>query len=253
MSSNTWTPAALRSELHRWSGRLWRLVEAQHRVSTLKLVETLDEQAVLEDILEETKPRVPPECRHLDYLLATPFRYGPYPHGSRFRRAGRTPGVWYGAEEAETAVAEMVFYRFLFYAESPGTPWPDAAADFTAFSAEIEGDRLDLTEPPLVRDADLWTDPVDYAACQALADAGREAKAGVIRYTSVRDPDGRANAAVLTCAAFAAPDPLDRRTWRIRLGSFGALALCDHPRDRLSFSPDSFDDPRLSGMRWDRP
>lgn len=252
MSSNTWTPDALRSERRPWKGVLWRLVEAQHRVSTLKLVDSLDEQGVLENILEETKPRVPPECRYLDYLLATPFRYGPYPHGSRFRRAGRTPGVWYGSEEPATAVAEMVFYRFLFYAESPATPWPDAPADFTAFSAAVRGDRLDLVKPPLKRDAALWTHRTDYAACQSLADAAREAGAQIIRYSSVRDPEGRANGAVLTCAAFAQPLPVERRTWRIRIGSFGAWALCDHPADRLSFAPDAFDDPRLAGMNWKR-
>ena len=252
MSSNTWTPAALRSELTLWTGVLWRLVEAQHRVSTLKLVETLDEQAILEDIIEETKPGVPPDCRHLDYLLATPFRYGAYPHGSRFRRAGRTPGVWYGSEAYGSAVAEMVFYRFLFYADSPETPWPDGPAEFTAFSAEIRGNRLDLTATPLARDASLWTDPVTYAACQQLADDARDAGAEVIRYTSVRDPLRKTNAAVLSCAAFALPQPVERRTWRIRLGSFGAWALCDHPPERVSFARDAFPDPRLSGMKWNR-
>ncbi len=56
--------------------------------------------------------------------------------------------------------------------------------------------------------------------------------------------------AVLTCTAFVRPEPQERRTWRIRLGSFGALALCDHPRDRLAFGPDAFDDPRLEAMTW---
>ena len=41
----------------------------------------------------------------------------PYPIGSRFRRAGRTAGVFYAAESPETAVAEMAFYRLLFFAE----------------------------------------------------------------------------------------------------------------------------------------
>jgi RES domain len=252
MSFSTWTPAALRSEARRWRGRLWRLVEAQHRVATLKLVSSLDEQAVLEDILEETKPKVPAECRHLDYLLATPFRYGPYPRGSRFRRAGRTPGVWYGAEAVATAVAEMVFYRFLFFAEAPDVIWPDAAAEYTAIASRLEGRRLDLTVPPLDRDADHWRHPTDYSACQALADAAREANAQMIRYHSVRARDGSCNVAVLQCAAFADPAPVDRRTWRIRLGPFGALALCDYPTERLAFAPDAFDDPRLSGMKWSR-
>ena len=39
MSSSTWTPAALSSEARPLSGTCWQLVEAQHRVSTLKLVD----------------------------------------------------------------------------------------------------------------------------------------------------------------------------------------------------------------------
>ena len=94
MSSLTWTPDALLSKAGRYENRCWRLVEAQHRVSTLKLADTLAEQEMLEDLIEATKPVIPVECRHLDYLLATPFRYGTYPNGSRCRRAGRTPGVF---------------------------------------------------------------------------------------------------------------------------------------------------------------
>ena len=174
----------------RWKARCWRLVEAQHRVSTLKLVDTLEEQALLEDLIEETKPAIPAECRHLDYLLATPFRYGSiYPNGSRFRRAGRTKGVFYAAETVATAVAEMAFYRLLFFADSPQTPWPKDAAEYTAFSVAIRtGRAIDLTKPPLSRDNALWTRPSDYEACQKLAEAAREAELEAIRYQSVRDP-----------------------------------------------------------------
>src|SRR5438105_12730834 len=98
MSSPIWTPAALSSERRALSGTCWRVVEAQHKVSTLKLVDTLAEQALLEGLIELSKPPVPPECRHLHYLLTTPFRYGStYPRGSRFRRAGMTPGVYYAS------------------------------------------------------------------------------------------------------------------------------------------------------------
>lgn len=254
MSSPTWTHDALRSEARPFSGPAWRLVEAQHRVSTLKLVDSLAEQAALEDILEETKPPVPAECRHLDYLLSTPFRYRPYPHGSRFRRAGLTPGVWYGAERPETAAAEMVFYRFLFYAESPETPFPDDAAEYTAFSAELATPvALDLTAGALARDAGRWTRLIDYEPCQQLAEATREIAGEVIRYASVRDPEGGANVAVLTCRAFASPAPLVRQTWRIRIGTTGAQAVREHPRLGLEFATDAFaPDPRLEGMVWDR-
>src|SRR5713226_1830685 len=76
MSSRTWTPDALSSEARRLSGSCWRMVEAQHQVSTLKLVDSIEEQAALEQLVEQTKPNVPRECQHLDYLLSTPFRYG---------------------------------------------------------------------------------------------------------------------------------------------------------------------------------
>jgi hypothetical protein len=254
MSLDTWTPAALSSETRPLQALGWRIVEAEHRVSTLKLVDSLAEQALLEDILEAAKPALPVDCAGLDYLLATPFRYRPYPQGSRFRRAGLTPGVWYGAETPATAAAEMVFYRYLFYAESPGTPFPDGTADYTAFSVRIVTDRaLDLTAPPLDTDALLWSHPVDYLACQTLAERARDIGAGVIRYRSVRDPGGGANLAVLTCAAFAARAPQDHQTWRIRIGRNGAQAICDHPRLGMEFATDAFaHDPRLQAMDWDR-
>lgn len=255
MSPPIWTLDALRSEARAWAGPAWRFVEAQHRVSTLKLVDSLAEQAALEDILEATKPPLPEECRALDYLLATPFRYRPYPAGSRFRRAGLTPGVWYGAERPETAAAEMVFYRFLFYAESPQTPFPDDAAEYTAFSATVATDAaLDLTAGTLAAHEAAWTDPCDHTRCQALADDARTIGAGLIRYASVRDPAGGANLAVLTCRAFASPHPIERQGWRIRIGPTGAQALREHPRLGLEFARDAFArDPRLAQMVWDRP
>ncbi len=255
MSSRTWTAGALSSEAFRLEGKVWRLVEAQHRVSTLKLVDTLDEQALLEDLIEETKPTIPQECRHLDYLLATPFRYGSvYPQGSRFRRAGRTRGVYYAAEQVATAVAEMAFYRLLFFADSPDTPWPSDAAEYTAFSAAIRTDKaIDLTKPPLSKDSARWTEFSDYEACQALADAAREAELHAIRYQSVRDPQKRANVAVLSCQVFAKPKPVDRQTWRIRLSGSGVQALCEFPRQRVGFDRiDLAGDPRIAGLRWER-
>lgn len=231
------------------------MVEAQHRVSTLKLTDTLAEQALLEDLIEETKPAIPPECRHLDFLLATPFRYGAvYPHGSRFRRAGRTPGVYYAAENPRTAVAEMAFYRLLFFAESPATPWPSDAAEYTAFSVAIVTERLlDLTQEPLAADSVLWTDQTNYSECQALADAARAADADVIRYQSVRDLAKGCNLAILMCRAFSSPAPVERQTWRIRLGRSGIQALCEYPREAVEFPRDAFaNDPRIADLNWER-
>jgi len=242
MSSAIWTPAALSSERRRYSGHGWRFVEAQHKVSTLKLVDDLAEQELLEQIVEETKPAIPPECRGLDYLLATPFRYRPiYPTGSRFRKAGFTEGVFYAAEREETAAAEIVFYRYLFHAESPDTPWPRDAAEYSAFSVELTTSAaIDLTEPPLNRNEALWCHLTDYAQCQLLAEAAREAGSEIIRYRSVRDPAQGANLAVLTCAAFAGRGPAQRNTWRIRIGSRGAQAIREFPALGLEFKVSDF-------------
>ncbi|MCL6706360.1 RES family NAD+ phosphorylase [Pseudomonas sp. R2.Fl] len=249
MSLPIWTPAARSSEARPLSGAFWRLVEAQHQVSTMKLVDSVEEQSLLESLLEETKPAFPPECAGLDYLLATPFRYGSvYPHGSRFRRAGRTLGVCYAAERIETALAEMVFCRLLFYAESPATPLPANAAEYTAFAAAVATEKaIDLTVPPLDRDAAHWRHRTDYAACQSLADSAREAGMEAILYASVRDPAGGRNLALLKARGFAAPFPVERQTWRIRLGDLAVQALCEFPRRLVGFAVADFcGDPRLA-------
>ena len=38
---------------------LWRGVEAQHQVATMRLVDTVDEQLALEEIIEASKPPIP--------------------------------------------------------------------------------------------------------------------------------------------------------------------------------------------------
>lgn len=237
-----WTPAALSSEARPYRGDLWRVVEAQHKASTMRLVDSNDEQTILEDLIEEVKPPLPPDCRGLHYLLAAPFRHAPYPHGSRFRRAGPTPGVFYAAERVETALAEAAFYKLLFLAEAPGMTAPVRPVEHTAFRVSCATARaIDLTRPPLVADHALWTAPADYAACQALADAARAAEVAAIRYRSVRDPAGRANVALLTPRAFAAPAPKLFQTWKILARREGVRAIREFPTEAaLAFSREDF-------------
>jgi hypothetical protein len=255
MSSPISTPDALSSETRPYRGLAWRLVEAQNQISTLKLVDTLEEQALLEELIDATKPAFPPDCRGLDYLLATPFRYGaPYPQGSRFRRAGLTEGVFYASEEPRVALAELAFRRLLFFAESPNTPWPTDAAEYTAFSVRLATPVcVDLTAPPLNARRAVWTDPLDYAPCQALADAARTAGAALVRYESARDPARGANLAVLRASAFARERPVERRAWRMRLGAAGVQALCEFPRERIEFDRRAFArDARFVDFAWER-
>lgn len=254
MSSNTWTAAALASNAVALRGRLWRVVEAQAKVATVKLTDTLEEQAALERLLELTKPKIPAECEHLGYLLFTPFRYAPYPFDSRFRRAGSRAGVFYASEAPDTAIAEASFYRLLFFAESPATPWPFNPAEHTVFAVSVATEKaIDLTRPPFDRDRATWTHPTEYGACLALADAAREAGAEAIRYESVRDPGKRGNVALLTCRAFARKDAIERQTWHLHIGRAGVRAVCEAPARALAFGLAIFaEDPRLAPLLRDR-
>jgi hypothetical protein len=230
-------------------------VEAQHYVSTLKLTDTQEEQSRLEELIEATKPHLPEECRHLPYLLSTPFRYGaPYPTGSRFRRAGLTAGVFYAAENPRTAIAELTFYRLLFFAESPNTPWPTNPGEYTVFAASFATEReIDLSRRPFDEQSAVWTHSTNYGPCQDLADAAREAGALVIRYRSARTRDRSFNLALLSCRAFAKGEIIGRLTWRIHLSAAGARAICETPRTHTEFDRSAFSsDPRIVGMRWDR-
>jgi RES domain len=248
MSPSIWTPDALSSEARFYARKLWRVVEAQHRSSTMRVTDTLEEQAILEDLIEEVKPPIPPACRGLHYLLYTPFRYAPYPHGSRFRRARQRDGAFYASERVETAIAETAFYRLLFHLEAPAARLPVRPTEHTAFRVRAATDRLiDLTAPPLARDAALWRHPLDYGSCQDLADAARGAGLHAIRYASVRDPARRANVALLAPAAFAASAPDVTQTWRVFPRPDVVQAWRDFPEPlRLEFARADFaNDPRI--------
>jgi hypothetical protein len=213
VSFTTWTPAAVASEGRHWRGQLWRAVEAQHRVSTLRLVDTLAEQAQLESLLEASKPPLPAGAGPRHYLLLTPFRYPSlHPGGSRFR-AATDPGVFYGADEARTACAELGYWRWRFLMDSPGLERL-VALPHTLFQTGVAGLALDLTAAPFAADAALWTAPRDYSACQQLAGHARAARIDLIRYRSVRDPGSGLCAAVLTPAALVT-EPLVEQTWRL--------------------------------------
>lgn len=235
MSSNIWTPDALASSAISLNGRCWRVVEAQSKVSTMKLTDTLEEQESIERLVEETKYPVPADCKHLGYLLFTPFRYKPYPTDSRFRRAGSIEGVFYAAEVVETAVAEAVFHRLLFYSESPNTPWPANPGEYTAFAAEFAtASALDLCRPPLVAARASWTHHTDYVACLALADVVRAAALEAIRYESVRDSHSRANLALLTCRVFTQNDVVNRQTWHFHFTNSGVRSIREAPSATFS-------------------
>jgi hypothetical protein len=209
VSSSTWTPRAVESEARRAQRRLWRAVEAQHIASTLRLVDSVEEQLLLERLLDASKPPLPAAAEELHYLLGTPFRYVS-PIGSRFRAAAHA-GIWYGAEAQRTACAELGYWRWRFLMDSDALQTLGPSPQ-TVFRAGIDGRLVDLTEAPFKRARAQWTDPDDYAPSQAFAGVAREADVDAIRYESVRDPKHGAAVAVLR-PCFKPHKPLEQQTW----------------------------------------
>ena len=234
MSSITWMPTEVASNRLSLHCTLWRATEAQHVVSTLPLVDTLDEQHELERLLEESKPPVPERARGLHFLLFTPFRY-PSPQGSRFRDPTE-PGVFYGAEFVRTACAELGYWRWCVLRDSPDLDRIDAKPQ-TVFRSSIACSAVDLRRVPFARDMPLWTHPTDYSSCQAFARVARSASVDAITYQSVRDPLAATAIAILTPTAFASGE-VEPTTWHLTVTRSTVFWHRDSPIDHDAFEFD---------------
>ncbi|CAN5314806.1 RES family NAD+ phosphorylase [soil metagenome] len=164
-------PRAIEMEAH-------RVVESQHVVATRKLVDSDEEQRLLEELIDRVKPPVPsgPEFRGLHYLLFTSFRHPPLRWGSRFGTVSER-GIWYGSKEQPTCFAEVAFYRLLFLEASSADLAP-ITVELTAFVAQIRAKRaLDLTRSPFAEHESVLASKTSYGPCHAF---GREMRAAGI-------------------------------------------------------------------------
>jgi len=166
----------------------------------------------LEHLLDETKPRRR-GIERLHYLLATPFKYPPLRHGSRFGRRFE-PGLFYGSIHRSALLCEAAYYRFVF-AAGPTTPFPrPLITRHTAFSARFRTPRgLRLEQPPFSDHRAALASPVDYAATQALGSAMREQGIGAFTFLSARDPERGLNGALFEPAALADRAPRAQTPW----------------------------------------
>lgn len=240
MSSSIWTRCAGASELRPLRCSPWRAVEAQHQVSTRKLVDTAEEQILLEELIDRAKP--PDLTRgRMHYLLATPFRYPPLRHGSRF--GGRHErGIWYGSEQRRTAFAEVAYYRLLFLEGTRANLEP-VTTQLTAFTVRAHTKRgVDLVAPPFDAHRRTIASPTRYDATQVLGRDMREAGVELFRYPSARDVEGGVNVAAFTPSVFGAARPRGLETWhctatreRVELAKRDYFA-----RDYFAFGRDAF-------------
>ena len=213
MSSSIWTRCAGDSELRSLRLSPWRVVEAQHQVSTRKLVDSAEEQALLEELIERVKP---PDVTggRIHYLLFTPFRYPPLRHGSRFG-ARHERGIWYGSEQRRTALAEIAYYRMLFI-EGTHAVLGTVSTQLTAFTVRLRSSRaVDLVSPPFHAHRKSIASPVRYTSSQALGSAMRASGVELFRYPSARERegDGGVNVGAFLPAVFGSAKPHTFETW----------------------------------------
>jgi hypothetical protein len=200
------------------------VVEAQFRNSTRKLVDSDDEQAALESLLDaKAKLPVPDEVEGLHYLLSTPFRHPPLRNGSRFGTRFER-GILYGARELPVAFAEVAYYRLLFI-EGTAADLGLLTVELTAFSFGVAAKRaVDLTRPPFARYEAEISSKTAYDAPQQLGADMRESGVSCCLYVSARAA-GRGICIAVFDDVFKPRKPFGEERW-----------TCAATRDRVEFS-----------------
>lgn len=203
----------------------------------MNLVDTLEEQRVLEKLLDESKP---PDAtpRPLHYLLRTPFRYPPLMYGSRF---GTTleRGIFYGSLRLETAFAETAFYSLLFRDHSAGLS--EITAQKTAFSFSYAASRfLDTTAEPFAPFRAGLVSPSDYTVPQTIGQKMREQRGQALLFRSVRCLNHGDNLAIFDPNVFKG-DPMDLRGFRMDLRGDQVSFLAHFGDTSFTFHRNDFD------------
>lgn len=221
-------------------GVLYRLVESQEQVATRHYVDSLDEQALLEDLLETVKPPVRDGSEGYHYLLKTPFRYPPLRWGSRFGQR-HEQGIFYGGRCVHTTLSEAAFYRLVFF-ESMIAPPPKSSivTQHTLFSARYDtAFGVALHRPPFDAFYNRLTDRQNYSHCQQIGSSMRDAGVQAFEYASAR-VQGGVCVGLFTPLAFAARKPLEKNAWLCEVSADSVQFKAVGERQVIRFSRSQF-------------
>lgn len=210
------------------NGELFRMVESQEQVATMSYVDSLQEQAVLEELLESAKPVYPDSMTaDLHYLLKTPFRYPPLPWGSRFGRT-HEPSIFYAGKTLEATLSESAYYRFVFLHSMQGEP-PKAnlRTAHTLFSARYSSKHgIKLQEMPFLDFKMQLTSIYTYEHSQTIGSDMREGGVHAFEYFSARSINEEICVGLFTPEGFVHSKPLSVEAW-----------FCELTSDRVTFKP----------------
>jgi len=195
-------------------GTLYRLVESQEQIATLAYVDTLDEQALLEEMLESSKPSYKEDLSDYHYLLSTPFRYPPLKWGSRFG-AVHEPSLFYGGVNIEVTLAESAYYRLVFWNSMTSTPIKkQIKSEHSLFSVDYQSQMgVRLQNSPFNKYQTEITHPTQYIHSQQLGSAMRSSAVEVFEYPSARDTQKGMCVGLFTVHGLKQKRPTDMTHW----------------------------------------
>jgi len=219
----------------------YRVAESQQKIATNTLVDTLEEQRMLEEMLDRVKPRIPQGCEKFDYLIYTPFRYPPLKHGSRFGLKTR-PSIFYGSCNIEAAFAELAYYRFVYYDGMATAPKKkQKVTQHASFMVELETQKgVAFNDIPFKKYKKEISDPLSYQVSQSIGEDMRDKGVEAFSYYSAR-AQNEINIGVYSCAAIQSEMPKSLRHWScITKDSNVTIRSLDDSWNNMSFELDQY-------------
>ena len=213
-----------------YANSVCRMVETQEYAATTSLVDDLEEQAILEQILDDFKPQYADDTQNLHYLISTPFRYPPLQYGSRFG-AITEPSCFYASESIQTCLAEAAFYRF-YLIDGTETPFPKVIqSEHSLFFVRVSStNTLDLTQ---IADSEIQnqlTDPASYSITQKVGQQARQDGADLLRYFSARSQEQGINVAIDNHTIIQSEKPEDKVEYICQLDPQTGILRFSQPR-----------------------
>jgi hypothetical protein len=224
-----------------YANSVCRMVETQEYAATTSLVDDLEEQAILEQILDDFKPHYADNTQNLHYLISTPFRYPPLKYGSRFG-AITEPSYFYASETIQTCLSEAAFYRF-YLIDGTETPFPKTIqSEHSLFFVKVSSTHtLDLTQIADAAIQNQLTDPESYSLTQKVGLHARQDGADLLRYFSARSQDQGINVAIDNHKIIQSEKPEDKVEYICQLDPQTGILRFSQPRTfPLMFTREQF-------------
>ncbi|THB73336.1 MAG: RES domain-containing protein [Gammaproteobacteria bacterium] len=185
---NIWAECEGDKQITQINCSITRVVESQQFAATMSLVDTHDEQELLEQLLEENKPQIDLEQKH--YLITTPFRYPPLKYGSRFGER-HFQGIFYASADIKTCFCECAYYRFLFMEGMDSFPEAKKinTQHITFWVTINSNNAIKLDKSPFTNYKELIS-PDNYTHTQKLGSEMRNSGVEAFSFISARDNSG---------------------------------------------------------------